>query len=301
EFRGFCSACAWSPCMNNATCQDQVGFKYNCTCATGWTGQNCTDSIFANSSNSSGGRRLGGNASAVADLCNLKVQTAYPEGKYWCRCRGGAKVPIETSVRDIIRSWGIFFNYVTNFNHSYVDMTCSDSSSTVKTPTSRIPFATSAKTGMAPNASSNVISIEQKFYGTGFPKSPPFYVLLSGLAGYERALVTSIQEPSLTSIDPFQLIVVRGMDGAQRLKFDTTMPGDPAPTPNDNWVCHAKLYNDGRTCDCRCGLPDPDCLFPNLPVKNCGSEEVCSAVGRCTTPEASAGLTDTSSVYISEP
>ncbi|CAE8719299.1 unnamed protein product [Polarella glacialis] len=79
------------------------------------------------------------------------------------------------------------------------------------------------------------------------------------------------------------------------------MPGDPAPTPNDNWVCHAKLYNDGRTCDCRCGLPDPDCLFPNLPVKNCGSEEVCSAVGRCTTPEASAGLTDTSSVYISEP
>eukprot|EP00727_Mastigamoeba_balamuthi_P001126 m51a1_g1101 hypothetical protein (1114) ;mRNA; f:111446-117065 len=27
----------------------------------------------------------------------------------------------------------------------------------------------------------------------------------------------------------------------------------------DVWRCNASLYNDGKVCNCRCGLPDPDC------------------------------------------
>ncbi|XP_078580242.1 uncharacterized protein LOC144864240 [Branchiostoma floridae x Branchiostoma japonicum] len=34
------TACTSSPCMNAGTCQDQ-GLGYNCTCVTGYTGNNC--------------------------------------------------------------------------------------------------------------------------------------------------------------------------------------------------------------------------------------------------------------------
>lgn len=38
--------CASSPCKNGATCKDGVN-SYTCTCAAGFTGQNCSDSKWA--------------------------------------------------------------------------------------------------------------------------------------------------------------------------------------------------------------------------------------------------------------
>lgn len=37
--------CAAGPCMNGATCSDQL-FNYTCTCVIGFTGRNCSTSKF---------------------------------------------------------------------------------------------------------------------------------------------------------------------------------------------------------------------------------------------------------------
>ncbi|CAJ1370768.1 unnamed protein product [Effrenium voratum] len=290
EFQGYCSACSHSPCQNEGTCSDLPGFDYECSCPAGFFGKDCSSTSPVET------RRL----QTAVDACNVtKVGTQYPEDKYWCKCRNGTEVSVRSNLIDVIKNWGVFFNYVTNFNYSYTDITCADASMNVKTTTSRVKFTTSLRTGVAPNASTNILYIQQLYWGSGFGRNPPFYVMVSGLAGIERMLVTEIQVPDPSSTDSFALEVVRDLDGS-RLKFDLTDPGDPPATPTSQWICHARLYNDGRYCDCRCGMPDPDCFFPNLPVRNCGSGEACSTLGRCTTAEAFAGLADTSQVYVSE-
>ena len=42
--------------------------------------------------------------------------------------------------------------------------------------------------------------------------------------------------------------------------------------------------NDGKQCDCECGMTDPDCLQATLEVKYCNKKdnEICSPLGRCT-------------------
>ena len=73
---------------------------------------------------------------------------------------------------------------------------------------------------------------------TRFGTTPPFYLMLSGLAGIERILISEIQVhqrpstsgthtrvlhlqvPSSNSTDPFVLHAFRGLDSGFRLKFD---------------------------------------------------------------------------------
>ena len=61
--------------------------------------------------------------------------------------------------------------------------------------------------------------------------------------------------------------------------------------PDEGWTCDAKLYRDGNTCDCNCGIFDPDCInYANecpsdnplcereldpLPVVGCQADERC--------------------------
>ena len=40
--------CASDPCMNGATCNDEVN-KYRCTCVTGYAGYNCNAGVFEHS------------------------------------------------------------------------------------------------------------------------------------------------------------------------------------------------------------------------------------------------------------
>ena len=51
----------------------------------------------------------------------------------------------------------------------------------------------------------------------------------------------------------------------------------------DGWSCGGGGYQDGTTCDCECGLVDPDCYDPELPVAGCESGEVCDE-GNCAAP-----------------
>jgi len=294
DFQASCSACSHLPCQNGGNCTDLPGFKYQCSCTEGFFGEDCSETdVFGTQ------RRL----NMMEDFtCNsTQAESEYPDGKFWCQCRNGSEVLIRSNLISVIQSWGIFFNYVTNFNNSYSEITCADATMTVKTTSSQNAFATSLRTAAAPNASQDELYIQQKDWGSGFGTTPPFYLMLSGLAGIERILISEIQVPSSNSTDPFVLHAFRGLDSGFRLKFDLEDPGDPPATPSTKWICHARLYNDGRQCDCRCGMPDPDCLYPNLAVKNCGHGEVCSRMGRCTTPEASAGLSDATQVYVSEP
>merc|ERR1719183_997133 len=111
----------------------------------------------------------------------------------------------------------------------------------------------------------------------------PYWLVAAGLAGTERVLVEAEERDADNNL---LLSVKRGATAEDRtLNFGATFSDDLPATPSAQWHCHPKLYNDGRSCDCRCGMADPDCLFPNLAVVNCGKGETCSKAGRCTTPE----------------
>lgn len=50
--------------------------------------------------------------------------------------------------------------------------------------------------------------------------------------------------------------------------------------PN-TWTCGAGLYEDGQTCDCHCGAPDPDCLDGTLSVIGCDEEGASCVEDNC--------------------
>ncbi len=49
---------------------------------------------------------------------------------------------------------------------------------------------------------------------------------------------------------------------------------DADDVPNA-WTCALDAYNDGTSCDCECGTPDPDCDLEAPPVVGCEKGEVC--------------------------
>ncbi len=65
-------------------------------------------------------------------------------------------------------------------------------------------------------------------------------------------------------------------------------PGDDQPTCSAaglcvapvNWTCPAEVFGDGLTCDCACGVNDPDCSVFGLPIEGCDAGEVCRT-GSC--------------------
>ena len=107
----------------------------------------------------------------------------------------------------------------------------------------------------------------------------PFYVTITGDAGVEKVLVTSMTNNTV-------LNVMRGSAiGGTKLNFATERPTEyPSVSNPELWVCPPTKYMDGETCDCNCGMTDPDCLSGTLKVKFCASTEICSPLGRCTTP-----------------
>ena len=78
----------------------------------------------------------------------------------------------------------------------------------------------------------------------------------------------------------FEHCYVGGADGSG----ETEVPfGYCALRYPDGWTCSGAAYQDGTTCDCECGLVDPDCYDPALPVAGCESGEVCNE-GNCAAP-----------------
>lgn len=58
------------------------------------------------------------------------------------------------------------------------------------------------------------------------------------------------------------------------------------------WTCASFVYGDRTSCDCGCGIPDPDCeLTPGLVTYGCEGNEVCKQ-GACAacTPSCGAGV-----------
>lgn len=53
------------------------------------------------------------------------------------------------------------------------------------------------------------------------------------------------------------------------------------------WTCAKPAYKDGATCDCMCGIPDPDCAIAGAPVAGCTGAQVCDAgTSMCVAPVA---------------
>ncbi len=47
------------------------------------------------------------------------------------------------------------------------------------------------------------------------------------------------------------------------------------------WTCDELAYDDGLSCDCGCGAPDPDCTHETLPITGCAKGQVCDIAGAC--------------------
>jgi hypothetical protein len=59
---------------------------------------------------------------------------------------------------------------------------------------------------------------------------------------------------------------------------NVTLDHDAVPNA---WTCTHAAYSDGATCDCACGMVDPDCAVAGAPVTGCTSNQVCSATATC--------------------
>ena len=61
------------------------------------------------------------------------------------------------------------------------------------------------------------------------------------------------------------------------------LDGEPAEA---GWTCDEAKYGDGTTCDCGCGLSDPDCDTParRAAATGCGSARAVCVEGRCVEP-----------------
>jgi hypothetical protein len=77
-----------------------------------------------------------------------------------------------------------------------------------------------------------------------------------------------------TSERCFTLGFHQGTDDA----FGLCTPRFPA-----TWTCEGARYEDGTTCDCDCGAPDPDCLDTTLAERGCEVGERCVFDGACAT------------------
>lgn len=53
------------------------------------------------------------------------------------------------------------------------------------------------------------------------------------------------------------------------------------PTPPNGWTCAAAVYGARDTCDCNCGVRDPDCNIAGIRVTNCLGGQTCNAQGQC--------------------
>lgn len=66
-----------------------------------------------------------------------------------------------------------------------------------------------------------------------------------------------------------------------------------SPTDSTAWTCARETYADGISCDCGCGLYDPDCDNAELPIRGCNSGETCSRDGYLSRCSGSPGFTPT--------
>ncbi len=92
-------------------------------------------------------------------------------------------------------------------------------------------------------------------------------------AGNMKGTITGLTVVEVT-IDPdtFASTLVSG--GKCILIGDVTLNHTPIPNA---WTCAAAKYNDGATCDCMCGMSDPDCAIAAVPVAGCTGTQICPA------------------------
>ena len=63
------------------------------------------------------------------------------------------------------------------------------------------------------------------------------------------------------------------------------------PLQIEGWTCEVSRYMDGATCDCDCGVPDPDCDNCALPVRGCPAASRCVQQNGRPVCETHAGWT----------
>jgi hypothetical protein len=163
----------------------------------------------------------------------------------------------------LFNDYTIVYNYVRNFNTFAPSTQCTSSQ-----PFDAMHYPLTSPIKMNDLTLKFNCSVSEVF------PPPPFYMLLSSSAGNESVSVTA-----LTRITGVCQITVTRL---------APLLHDQPVTKNgrDAWTCNPNYFNDSMTCDCGCGVPDPDCLVTSSIVNGCDSEQpLCDHWGKCSTYE----------------
>lgn len=90
-----------------------------------------------------------------------------------------------------------------------------------------------------------------------------------------RKMIGSVTDLALVevTIDSEGGFTSTPVDGGTCLSIgDLTLNADAIPA---GWTCEDAAYGDGATCNCACGVADPDCEAPANPVAGCSAGDVC--------------------------
>jgi hypothetical protein len=208
-------------------------------------------------------------------------------GGYWCRIDGQENWK-EEALASVLDGWGIFVNYVHNANVTVTEMTCDGKTMGAEVFAERFDVARIRILRDGLNATATSLNVKPGFTRV-ITRPTPFDVLLAGPQGMERVTVISVDQT-------FSRFRIRRTNPIDFTSFvDAPIPATPPP----EWKCAATAYQDGKTCDCRCGAPDPDCTNPARPAQNCAPGEVCGPLATCTIPQALAQV-DGDTIFMSE-
>lgn len=125
------------------------------------------------------------------------------------------------------------------------------------------------------NANDEVVKVYFQSRGTVTLAEDPFV---------NRHMIASFTDLELEEVDiagDYTSSAVTGGACASLASFNI----DRDRVPNA-WTCSHDAWDSGASCDCTCGLNDPDCLIANAPVAGCATAGQACFNDACVTPPA---------------
>ena len=129
--------------------------------------------------------------------------------------------------------------------------------------------------GLSTNADGEVVRIFFQSAGTANITQDPHATQTMAGTLANTTLVEVTIDPDTAMSTP--------VPGGECLNLGASYALDADNIPNA-WTCDTADYGDGTACNCMCGVPDPDCANPALPIEGCAAGQVCDGTGMCQDP-----------------
>uniref|UniRef100_A0A7S0EMT9 Uncharacterized protein n=1 Tax=Hanusia phi TaxID=3032 RepID=A0A7S0EMT9_9CRYP len=186
-------------------------------------------------------------------------------------------VPLMISDKTNFMDWSYVINYVNNFNYTFQQAACDDSTGFNTSYIRNVPFD---------HLNDTTLVLPGVF---SWPDAP-FDVLVECFAITERIRVTSVL--GVVGSNQQVLMIERDVNATILDRLPTNLSSLVLTSLNlssNTWVCPLEWYGDG-VCNCECGSVDVDCLAnlrsgANIAQTGCDAKysygPYCSLLGRC--------------------